>query len=1683
MSDFHLTPSHAVGDPGILLGRYRVQRVLKDGQAVRTVLADDLTGGGQVVVKAAEVSQLLPGARLRVEHEAAVLRRLNSPRVAPLVDFGRDGDLVCLVTPLVPGMTLQERLARGPLPLADALHVTHSLLEALRDAHDQGVLHRDVKPSNIIVDGPAEDTGHPKATLIDFGLARTGWLDPAIRDMPAGTVRYMSPEQAGLIEGSPDERSDLYSAGAVLFECLAGRPLFQGATLGEVLRQHLSPTVETLSDLGGGVPRAIEAFLGRLLAPDPDDRYQSADAALLDLTDIAAALARGEPEPHVIVGARERRRTLAEPAFVGRDTVLCALLDEVARARVGKGTTALVEAESGGGKSRLLEEFASRAARRGALVHRGQGVDQGAQRPFEVLTGVAAGLLAQAQADPEFAHRLCECLGDRRDALCAALPDLQAILGRSAEDLGPEAFGETRTIEAIAALLETMGAKDHPALILLDDGQWADELSLKLLLHWQHRAAEGGLHTVVVVAFRSEEVDAGHPLRRLVGATRHELAPLRTEELTQLAESMAGPLPAEATEALIRLSGGIPFMAAAVLRGLVESGALVREPSGWRIDPEALADARASQRAATFLVRRVGLLPEAARELLAVGAVLGKAFDPEFAAELAGQQAGAAFAALDEARRRRIVWIRADRCAFVHDKLRETFLGLLEPARRQRLHHAAAERLETQDPESTFDIAFHFDAAGDPERALPYALAAAELARGQHALQAAQQQYEIAERGAGATERSGQLAIAEGLGDVLMLRGLYDAAGTKYSAARGLADDRISTARVEGKLGELAFKRGELEAANTALESALRSLGHRVPSGRIRICRAAVNELVVQLCHTLLPRVFVARRAEGTEAEFVAIRIHSRLAHTYWFSRGSLPTLWTHLRELNLAERYPPSPELAQALSEHAPVMTLIPLFDRGLRYGERSLAIRRANGDTWGQGQSLNFIGTVLYSSGRFEECIERCREAVRLLERTGDRWEVNTARWHIAFSLYRLGDLPGAADMARTVYQSGVALGDAQARGIALGGWSKASGGRVPRDLVDAELDRPTHDVHTSAEVLQAQALRLLAEGDHADAAAVLDRALRLVRAAGVRQEYVAPIKPWLATALRMQAEAIPAVLPERRRELLRHARRAARRALRGARPYRNNLPHALREAGLIAAMSGHSGRAQRLLDRSLAAATRMQMRHEHAQTTVARAGIGLERGWPVDAAELATATAALAEPEVDASTDAVTPSLVDRFDAIIEAGHRIATALSRDAVYAAVQDAVAVLLRGERCLVLEAPNGVADNYEQLNPVAGNVGSEFSRAVARRAFVEGRTVILDEEAATDASESVVLAGLRSVLCAPIQVHGRLVACFYAEHRRVGGLFGTDEERLAGFIAALAGAALENAAGFAEIRELTRTLERRVADRTADLNDAFEREREITAQLRRLDQLKTEFMAMAAHDLRTPITLIAGFSATMCDQWGQLEEMERFHLAERISTNAKRLGDFVENLLEFARIESGELSYQPLPFDLAALVRRTVAEQSADQGHSRLRLEMPPNLPRAHGDEERYWQVLTNLFANAAKFSPAAAPIDVRVRAAGDAIEVAVQDYGPGIDPEEWPKLFRKFSRVDGEDTLKRAPGTGLGLYICKSIVEAQGGRISIASVPGQGATFTFTVPIAAAGHGTIPGGRVGGRTGAVSR
>lgn len=238
---------------------------------------------------------------------------------------------------------------------------------------------------------------------------------------------------------------------------------------------------------------------------------------------------------------------------------------------------------------------------------------------------------------------------------------------------------------------------------------------------------------------------------------------------------------------------------------------------------------------------------------------------------------------------------------------------------------------------------------------------------------------------------------------------------------------------------------------------------------------------------------------------------------------------------------------------------------------------------------------------------------------------------------------------------------------------------------------------------------------------------------------------------------------------------------------------------------------------------------------------------------------------------------------------------------------------------------------------------------------------------------------------------------------------------------------------------------------------------REVNAtaeQLAELDRLKKTFVASVTHELRSPLGAIESYvRELLAQEGGGLAQKDRDNLA-RVLKNAERLGHFVTNLLEMAKVERGKLDYTPKSADLAQLVEDAVlffAPKAKEAGLT-LEFQAQPALPMMRLDHDLITHVLTNLLSNALKFTRPGGRVVVTVRRQNGSVETAVQDTGVGIGPEDLKRIFAPFERVKNP---LRATGVGLGLSISKSIVEMHGGTITAESVPGKGSRFAFVLPL----------------------
>ncbi|HEY2706056.1 MAG TPA: PAS domain S-box protein [Candidatus Dormibacteraeota bacterium] len=261
---------------------------------------------------------------------------------------------------------------------------------------------------------------------------------------------------------------------------------------------------------------------------------------------------------------------------------------------------------------------------------------------------------------------------------------------------------------------------------------------------------------------------------------------------------------------------------------------------------------------------------------------------------------------------------------------------------------------------------------------------------------------------------------------------------------------------------------------------------------------------------------------------------------------------------------------------------------------------------------------------------------------------------------------------------------------------------------------------------------------------------------------------------------------------------------------------------------------------------------------------------------------------------------------------------------------------------------------------------------------------------------------------------------------------------------------------GFAKVtRDLT---ERRRVEEA--LREAAEREHEAAEQLREAARSRQALVAIVAHDLRAPISVLHGSADLLVRDWERLDEADRGKLLGGLLSTSSRLRELVDDVLDLSRIEAGKLDYQLDTVDLLEVVLRAAGD--VDPGRQRIVVVPPAGGALVRGDERRIWQIATNLMSNALKFSPFSAPVEVVVDVEGGSARVAVTDRGVGITEEEQLRLFQPFSRIRESRGAGPESGTGLGLYIARSLVTAQGGDIGVSSEPGAGSTFHFTLPLA---------------------
>ena len=689
-----------------------------------------------VKVAASDVPTFPQIAQFKREYTLA--RRCRHPAVVLPLTLSQQAGRWMMTHADVGGTSLDRLPGAGqPLPLDDFFDIALQLCAALEVVHGQGIIHKDINPSNIVW-----NAARRQAQLIDFGIACELAQETQRPDDPVtleGTLRYMAPEQTGRMNRSIDYRADYYALGATLYAMLAGRPPFLAADPMELVHCHLAREPDwTLPELDG-LPAPLLKVLERLLAKNAEQRHQSAQGlrADLELCRILALHPAHAPQRTDTPALPEHNARLMIPQrLYGREQQTAALLAAFERAAAGPSELLLVAGYSGIGKSAVVHEVQQAiVARRGHFVS-GKCDQYGRDVPYAALLQAFRELVRQLLHGREaqlrsWSARLHAALGANLGVIVELIPDLALIVGDTAPpDTLPPVEAQHRLHRVVQRYVQVFCAAAHPLVLFLDDLQWADSSTLRLIDMLMRDP--DSRHLLLVGAYRDNEVGPAHALPLLLerlAAARRRLATLTLQPLTaaQTAQLIADTLqlPAGRCAPLARLchakTAGNPFFLGQFLHAIEQAGHLHYrfEQRGWDWDMAALAAADYTANVVELMLDKIRRLPPVTQRQLHRAAAIGNRFALQTLA-IVGERTAyqtqqdlwpALEAGLIQPLDQRYKYLDADDAAsqvgyrFLHDRVQQAAYAVADEHERPATHltigrllhrHATPEQLDQQ---------------------------------------------------------------------------------------------------------------------------------------------------------------------------------------------------------------------------------------------------------------------------------------------------------------------------------------------------------------------------------------------------------------------------------------------------------------------------------------------------------------------------------------------------------------------------------------------------------------------------------------------------------------------------------------------------------------------------------------------------------------------------------------------------------------------------------------------------------------------------------------------------------------------------------------------------------------------------------------------------------------------------
>jgi predicted ATPase/signal transduction histidine kinase len=675
----------------------------------------------KVLVLSPVVEYPTPESLKRLEHAYSLREELNPSWAARPIAMARHWDRTVLVLEDPGGVPL-DRLFGQPLNVAFSLRLAIRLSAAIGRLHQRAVIHKDIKPANVLVNS---DTG--ECWLSGFGLASRLPRERQAPDPPesiAGTLAYMAPEQTGWMNRSIDSRSDLYSLGVTLYQVLTGSLPFTASDPMEWVHCHIARKAVAPSERLENVPAPVSQIIMKLLAKTAEERYQTAAGLESDLRHCLAEWERqGRIDPFAFGEHDAPDRLMIPEKLYGRarevDTLL-ASFDRIVES--GTPELVLVSGYSGIGKSSVVNELHRVLVPPRGLFASGKFDQYKCDIPYSTLAqafqSLARPLLGKSEVElASWRHALLEALGPNGRPIVDLVPELKLIIGEQppVPELSPQqAQGRFQLV--FRRFIGVFARPEHPLALFLDDLQWLDAATLDLLEDLLTRPDVQ--HLMLIGAYRGNEVNSAHPLMRKLEAIRKAgarvqeiiLAPLGREDLGRLVAESLRCEPAQAaplTQVVHQKTGGNPFFAIQFISALAEEGLLAFDHGGgrWSWDPNRIHAKGYTDNVVELMVGKLNRLPLQTQKALQEFACLGNSTEISTLSIVHGTSEEDVHSDLWEAVRLEFIVRLKGSYKFVHDRIQEAAYSLIPDELRAETYLRIGRRLAAHTPPEKREVA------------------------------------------------------------------------------------------------------------------------------------------------------------------------------------------------------------------------------------------------------------------------------------------------------------------------------------------------------------------------------------------------------------------------------------------------------------------------------------------------------------------------------------------------------------------------------------------------------------------------------------------------------------------------------------------------------------------------------------------------------------------------------------------------------------------------------------------------------------------------------------------------------------------------------------------------------------------------------------------------------------------